>query len=279
MRLPKLPRKTNRMYSAFGGKVHYCRSTIESRKGGANGRLGIYYGPNLDRDIVGKINIEYHTRKPVYLFGGHVSIDQYADEPVNIGLYLWPFSLYLNIETPVTKWLARRLTKAGAYEDREIAVHVCSGESLGTVRWNFWTPDSMWSAKTPKYRNGSFNIVDFVLGRREMRWEHVSNADVLIPMFEKTYPATVEMRDHVSWRRRLPFLQRRLRCADVDIPGGIGFPGKGENAWDCGDDAIFAMSCPAETPEEAVGKVVASVLRNRRNYGGSYTFEPQGAKS
>jgi len=134
-----------------------------------------------------------------------------------------------------------------------------------------------WHSKTPRWRYGHFDLADFLIGRRDMRWESVSKQDVSIPMPERWYDATVEIRDHVSWRKRLPWLTRRVRCANIDIPGGIGVPGKGENAWDCGDDAIFAMSCSADTVEDAIGKVVASVLHDRKRRGGSYLFTPSEA--
>jgi hypothetical protein len=55
--------------------------------------------------------------------------------------------------------------------------------------------------------------------------------------------------------------------ADVKIPGGIPHQGKGENAWDCGDDATFGLGCSARTVPEAIGEVVAVCLKDRRSYG------------
>lgn len=48
----------------------------------------------------------------------------------------------------------------------------------------------------------------------------------------------------------------------------VPVPGKGENSWDCGENATYGMSCAADTIEEAIGKFVSSTLRTRTRYGG-----------
>lgn len=270
MNLPKLPRKTNAMYSAFGGHLNYCRrANDEHRKRG--GRLSFYYGRDLDREVTGSISLEYYCQRPVYVFGGHVHLG-HDDDYVSGAAYLWPFSLYVNTRTPLGKKLNNRLISPKWDGERQIGIHVSSRGDRFRISWDPWHPSMSWESGTPRWRSGSWDVVDSLLGRRDMRWETVETVEGAIPMPEGSYPATIEMRDHVSWRRRLPFIKRRQRCANVDVPGGIGFPGKGESAWDCGDDAIFAMSCAATSSEEAIGKVVASVLDKRKRYGGSYEF-------
>jgi hypothetical protein len=49
-------------------------------------------------------------------------------------------------------------------------------------------------------------------------------------------------------------------------------PGKGENAWDCGPDGIFAMSGLGRTVEEAIGHVVAAALRDRHRRGHDHAY-------
>ena len=262
----------NVMYSRFGGRRSYIwRRVDDDRHHRTTGRISVYYGRNPDRVIGGKVIAEYYIGRPLYLFGGGVEFG-YHDEPVNCQLYFWPFSIYLNADTPLLCRLRDSL--APKYDEREISLHVSPKGNRTTVRWLLWHSTSSWSSRTPRWRCGSFDLADSVLGRREMRWETVSTQIVSIPMPERTYEATIEIRDHVSWRKRLPFWTKRLRCADVEIPSGIGFPGKGENSWDCGDDATYGMSCGAETVEEAIGKVVASVMRDRMRYGGSHEFTP-----
>lgn len=212
-------------------------------------------------------------RKPVYLFGGHVDVDQYGEGPINIGVYVWPFSLYLNFETRWAQWISERLTQAGAYEDRSVAFHVCrtDGSAMdlpGQLRWNLWTPDSMWSSKTPRWRNGHFHWADVVLGRVDYTDRTIDTVDVIVPMPEGTYAGTVKVFESTWRRRRFPFLSMSMRRTTVDVPEGVPHPGKGENAWDCGEDATYSLTSPATTPSEAVGVLVASVLERRQRYGG-----------
>lgn len=267
--------KSNVMYRRFGGRLHYCwRNKTGEERHWKGGSLGAYYGPDLDRDgpIKIKSHVEYWIGRPLYLFGGSVEFG-YGDEPVSFSFYLWPFSLYGDIDSRFWRGLRDRIVPK--YQDREIRFVASSRDERTTVKCDLWMSPSEWHSKDPKWRRVHFNLADFVLGRKDVEWESIETVPVSIPMFEGYYEATVEMRYHVSWRKRLPFIKHRHKCANVEIEKGIGFPGKGENSWDCGDDALFGMSCPANSVEEAIGKTVASVLRNRMRYGGSYQFTPQ----
>lgn len=88
---------------------------------------------------------------------------------------------------------------------------------------------------------------------------------MLVPMPEGCYRATVT-REETTRVYRLGIARREtwfwLR---VDRPGGIPFAGKGENGWDCGDDGLCGIG--GETPEEAIGRAVASALKSRGRYG------------
>jgi hypothetical protein len=59
-----------------------------------------------------------------------------------------------------------------------------------------------------------------------------------------------------------------MRRANLDIERGVPTPGKGENSWDCGQDATYGLTCPASTVEEALASLRASVMRDRERYGG-----------
>lgn len=54
------------------------------------------------------------------------------------------------------------------------------------------------------------------------------------------------------------------RRALVECPSGMQIPGKGENGFDCGEDAIYAASFVAETVKEAVRKFMDDVRRTRK---------------
>ncbi len=130
-----------------------------------------------------------------------------------------------------------------------------------------------WWMKT--HRFGLDDIASKIFGKVRYATEVIESRDVEIPMPEGVHAATVNI-ERATWTRPRwpwrPFSRERIR-ADVTIPKGIGFPGKGENSYDCGDDAMYGMTMPASTVEEAIGKVVAGALRNRIRYGGSHTFK------
>lgn len=90
---------------------------------------------------------------------------------------------------------------------------------------------------------------------------------VLIPMPEKTYKGHAVLAD---WTWHYPrWFSKTIRRCEIGVPGGIPHPGKGENSWDCGDDATFRLTTgKVRSIAEAVGKLVGMVLESRVKYGG-----------
>lgn len=148
-------------------------------------------------------------------------------------------------------------------DDREFNISFHNGG----VWWSFWNDPNSWSSKTPKWKHGNFNFIDFALGRSNCTHTLVEERNVLIPMPEKAYQATAKLEDWV-WRRPRWFA-KRLKRVTIDIPNGIPKAGKGENSWDCGDDATFGMTTgECNSIPEGVGQLVTSMLKDRVRYGG-----------
>lgn len=175
-------------------------------------------------------------------------------------------SLFWRVEDfkPIAR-AARWLLRNAKYDDRELSVRVHD--------WTVWRDAGSWSITTPKWRDGCFHIDDFVLGKSDYSRRTLIETAVNIGMPEASYPATVKI-EEATWKRPRWFAKRMI-CSEVKIPKGIPFPGKGENSWDCGQDAVYGQSGPAGTVEKAVASVVESVLRSRRRYGGSVEWRPQ----
>lgn len=143
----------------------------------------------------------------------------------------------------------------------------------GAVWWSLWHPKHEWHSSTPRWRNGHFNLADWALGRHQFSKTVVEGPTrVLVPMPERSYPATVtiELR---RWKRpRWPWAREEYGY-DLDLlkedgsPGYIPTPGKGENSWDCGGDGTFGKSGPGRTIEAAIAGVVQSTLADRRRRG------------
>jgi hypothetical protein len=189
--------------------------------------------------------------------------------PFIAALY-WKFSL--GIPTPQRKCVA---TWDGGREfwltdEREFrfAIHDW------TIRLGVWERSGEWRSSDPWWIRGvSFNLPDFFLGRTKHTNETVGEFVVSIPMPEGSYPAKVRI-EHCTWKRPRWFGGINRRDAWVDIPGGIPFPGKGENSWDCGMDGLFGYGCSSTKPEDVIAKGVQSVMESRRKYAGSVNWKP-----
>lgn len=176
------------------------------------------------------------------------------------GLALW-----LSGERVLPGWLRRRLPRHDGHTTGISYFH--EGHHL---TWRLHYPD-MDAPRVPKWRYWSVFVDDLLFGRATFSKRVLQTVEASVPMPEGAYPATVTLTED-SWRRPRWFTRRLLR-AEVDVPGGVPHPGKGENGWDCGEDATFRMTTPAQTVEEAIGAFVASVLRDRYRYGGR-TWRP-----
>jgi hypothetical protein len=154
------------------------------------------------------------------------------------------------------------------YEDKEVSVSWFAR----ALHWNLWTPTDSWDSKTPKWRNGTFDPTDFLLGPTRCTEEEIRPPEsVLVPMPEGVYPGVVKF-ERRTWKRpRWPWVSHSRESAWIDMADGRGVPvpGKGENSWDCGEDAICGTGADEPTPEAAIASVVKAALKARRRHGGA----------
>lgn len=116
-----------------------------------------------------------------------------------------------------------------------------------------------------KWKEFSFDIKDFFLGRTKISEKIIEEKDVKIPMPEKEYDANVQIVKVIHKRKFLPIPFSFIR-ARVEIPGGIPHPGKGTCSWNCGEDRTYSYSLTAYSVTEAVCKVVSDITRIRMTY-------------
>lgn len=184
----------------------------------------------------------------------------------------WCASLRVGLASLYVSWPGKYRSYG---DDREIEISFHNG----AVWWRFWTDPMSWSSKTPKWRHGSLNFVDLLLGRTNCEHHPLEVRDVLIPMPEGSYPATAKLEEW-TWRRPRWFA-KTLKRVTIDVPKGVPVPGKGENSWDCDDDAIFGTTVQAASIAEGVGHLVGSALRSRVRHGGysDWTWQRDGLKA
>jgi hypothetical protein len=181
------------------------------------------------------------------------AIDE-EDTTISVGVPL--ASVYASVEGP------------GCRRESPRAIGVSLSE--GHMHWSVWTDPMNWSAKTPRWRDGGVDVVELVLGKCDVRIEDVKARRVWVPMIERSYLATATVKRHVRRWPRWPWA-KTTQFVDIAMVEGhaIPMPGKGENSYDCGVDAMHAMSTQATTIEAAIGKVVGSVMETRRQRGWS----------
>ena len=180
----------------------------------------------------------------------------------DVGFDISDEDLTMKIGIPyiVSLWLSTELIRGQGHKELSLKIHDWS------IWWNLWTSSMEWSSQTPRWRNGCFHILDFLFGKNKYVREIIEERDVQIPMPEGNYDAHIKFCKDV-WKRSRGFSKTILRI-DADIPKGIPHAGKGENSWDCGDDATFGMCCTANSIVEGVGEIVKSCLKTRVRCGG-----------
>lgn len=202
----------------------------------------------------------------------HVGIefDPSDDYAVSLSLGCGLFAVWLCIGIrALDSWLYQRMKSDG----REIKVTIHDG----AIWWGIWSDKWGWSSRTPKWRQGNFNPADFFLGRPKYADRTLSHERVNVPMPEGGYPATVRIFESTWKRPRSPFTRKLVRT-EITPDKPIPFPGKGENSWDCGEDATHSMTCPEPTALGAAIALSESVMRSRIKYGSGWNYQPEEAR-
>ena len=145
--------------------------------------------------------------------------------------------------------------------------HDCNIYWLHYSLWiHLWCDPMGSNSKDPWWKRSIvFHFDDIVFGKAQYSTQALKIVETFIPMPEGSYPATVTM-ELATWKRPRWFT-KTLLCGNVEIPEGIPVEGKGENAWDCGEDAVYGYSVLAPSVEDAIAAVVRSVLHDRQRYG------------
>lgn len=196
--------------------------------------------------------------------GFRIAFSSTGDDAIDVWLLVpYLFSLYLHLShadwvkrLPGVKWTG----KWGSGE-REIYIRFHDG----TLWWTLWRDGN--EHKSGDWRDSNFKPMDFLLGRQKYSESERVTSETFVEMPEGFYPATVALFTSTWKRPRWPWAMSIVR-ADIEIPGGIPVPGKGDNSWDIDDDAIYGLTCPSGTTQDAIDHVRDSTMRSRERYGG-----------
>lgn len=188
------------------------------------------------------------------------------DEDWQISLGLGLFHLYFSVDGFRSIDSRYRKDKQGHYIDDMVTDIRFFDQG---VWWQFWHSNSSWSNKTPRWRHGNWHPLDTLFGSTKHSSRLIRQATVDIPMPERSYPATINLTEDTWKRPRAWWTSARIRRAIIDVEGGIPHPGKGENSYDCDEDATYSLTTQARDEAEAIGAMVETVMRSRRKYGGA----------
>lgn len=148
------------------------------------------------------------------------------------------------------------------YGARELNVYLQGA----TLVWKLWVDPGGWTNTRPRWRHGSIDFADAVLGKAVYSSASLETVDIVVPMPEGSYAGVCTLTED-TWKRPRWFA-RRVARAKVDMRDPIPIPGKGENSWDCGEDAVHGLTTPARSVAEGIAAVVGSALRTRERRAG-----------
>lgn len=247
----------------------YC---IKDRGWPWSGRVAVNFGNLLGR-VVENARFEWAPSKSVR---ARVVVDP-SEGAVGASVGVLPVGFWLTLHGGLFRTLAQKLCPDG--EERELSASAdfetecVSGPSFG---WYLW-----WSSQRDQagWRHGYVYPLDFLLGRPIFSQKVLDEREVGVPMPEGVYRGKAALTED-TWRRpgpglwqalgfdELPWLTERLTRVMVSVPQGVPVPGKGENAHDLDEGAIYDRTGPAASIEEGVGAFVGSALNLRRRRAG-----------
>lgn len=188
-----------------------------------------------------------------------------SEDGLALFVALPPVAFWFSVDlAPLRRWYAR-------HDWKHIGVRVFDG-----ALWvDLWSDDSCWSPYRPFWhphrRRFSIRPLDILLGRVKHATEReIATEPIVVCMPEADYRGTVRL-EVETWRRpRWPWWPSAVRIvrARIDMQDPIPFPGKGENSWDCGEDATSGLTCKASSVPEAIAAMTETVLSSRRRNGG-----------
>lgn len=241
--------------------MYFHWQNLNERAGGAHGP-GIVHGRAWWR-IGQRFKIGWSWHLWTHLCHAYVEFGSSSDHDLTLSLAFPPVAFWLHFEGLIP-WSWHRW-----WPDRKISVAIHNW----MLWWVLWKDDNSWSSDTPRWRQGSWEPARTFFGPDVYSDRPVRFERVVIPLPEGNLEGAVKI--HLStWKRpRWPWPKTMLR-ATIKPDRAAVVPGKGENSWDCGDDAIFELTCPAKTPAMAVAAYVEAVLRDREKYGGRNYVAP-----
>lgn len=216
------------------------------------GRYVLYFGKEYDDS---QIRLEWSHK---YNFGLGFKI-QRDERDLQFSFYLWRIlSFYLTFDTKRLKY-ADDLTILGlVWQSHE---HV--------IRAQVMDYSEMDSSK-PYTVSTYWNYRDWLFGRAIYSESRHREADkVPMQMPEGEYFMKMDYYTSYWHRSRSPFV-KAVQRVEITPDKPVPHPGKGENSYDCDEDATYNSTMPVRgrTPKELVEDFKRGIMERRNEYGG-----------
>lgn len=163
-------------------------------------------------------------------------------------------------------------------EEREMSISIHGG----SIWWNFWVSEE-WSSwtKNKTWRKGCWHIVDRIKGKHKYERKEIERLEHVLPFFEGNYNVEVIKFQRIDRWPRWPTsktISWEVKAGyykdGVFVEKPIPVEGKGENSWDCDEDATWSMSFPGtpyrkdiQTSYDAALYFWHSMMKSRERYG------------
>ncbi len=180
-----------------------------------------------------------------------------TESDVGFSLACSPISFWFSIGG---QWIWKLLKSC---QDREFSLSY----HHQAIWWNLGTNPNDWSNQIPRWRNGSFHLDDFILGPSKFSKQKFGEpVGITLYFSEGSYRGTCQL-ESVTWKRPRWF-KHQSQQASIEMQEPVPIPGKGENSWNCGQEAVHGTMLEASSVSEAIGKFTTSILQSREKYGG-----------
>lgn len=238
-----------------------------------SGRAYFYFGRDRRR-----IEVGWSFLRDLRWF--ELSADISEEDGLGFSLILpWLAHLYASISLP-SRWL-----RWWMIHDRHFAVKL---GYIGDIAWVLiayadwaescgmtdyyrrqdppqYTPLQLWPGWEIKVKWPP--LVRWIFGRENVQSRVLDEKPVTFNFDGREYTGHWKLEEYSRTRQRWPWRYGRSLSSWIDVAKPPMFAGKGENSWDCDDDAIFGMGSSERTCAGAVGEYIKAVLKNRERYG------------
>lgn len=189
----------------------------------------------------------------------HLSADVGGDEEqLQFSVAVPPVAVWFAIQAPLLRRLVPERTR-----EMQLSMFEWS------IRLVLWGREHEWIRSDPWWVRGvHLDLKDAILGKAKFTsTETAPEVPIEILLDDRIYTGTAKF-ERCTWKRPLWFTKVRDSVwINMDQGHGLPHAGKGENSWDCGDDALCGFGVNGSNVEEAIQHGIDTVNGYRKRWG------------